>query len=210
MESVIESLFEIEGVDWNKACVNMPEDDLLIEILTTFYNASEKEITGLNECFDRGVKGEDPEALELYKIKVHAMKHSTALFGAEELSEEAKQLEYAARDGRKEYILANHDPFVRKYCDLAGQIGEALGADSDSKVGIMDNGTLLQKLELLEEAMDSFDTIALNDISFELENAEFEGEGLKEKMDSLQEAVLNFDSEAFKEAVRKIRGVLHQ
>ena len=209
MESIIDRVFQIEGVDWNKACVNMPEDDLLIEILTTFYNASEKEISGLNECFDRGVRGGDEEALNLYKIKVHAMKHSTALFGADELSEEAKQLEYAAKDGRRDYILETHDSFVQRYTGLAGQIGEALGADSGSSGGVMDNETLLQKLELLENAMDSFDTIALNDIAFELENAEFEGEELKKAMEEMQEAVLNFDAEAFKEAADSIRRIIH-
>ncbi len=204
----MDKILAISGVNWDKAFVNMPEEDLLKEILTTFVRAAERELTELGENFEAGVIGNDPESLELYKIKVHAMKHSTALFGADALSEEAKRLEYAAKDGRKDYIKENHSPFVQEYRRVADEIGEALGDEFDSKGGAIDDEALLQKIALLETAMEEFDTITMNDISFELEGKEFSSEEIKEKMGALQEAVVNFDIDAFKAAAAGIRSAL--
>jgi len=53
--------------------------------------------------------------IEMYTIKVHALKSSARIIGAGELSEMARALEDAGKSGDLDYIDANTDPLLRKY-----------------------------------------------------------------------------------------------
>ena len=65
-----------------------------------------------------------------YSLMAHAMKRSTLTIGAVRLSDAARALEYAARDGWIEFIREHHKPFI-KNCDetskLIRQSGVQLG-----------------------------------------------------------------------------------
>ncbi|WP_419247557.1 cache domain-containing protein [Ruminococcus albus] len=50
-----------------------------------------------------------------YRVDVHAVKSASLTIGAQMLSERAKALEFAARDGDTEYIMRNHEAFTEEY-----------------------------------------------------------------------------------------------
>lgn len=68
----------------------------------------------------------DKEDWENYRIQIHAVKSTSLSIGATELSEEAKQLEFAAKEGNISYIREHHEEFVRKYEMLLEQIEKVL------------------------------------------------------------------------------------
>ena len=58
------------------------------------------------------------ECWEDYRIAVHALKSTSLTIGATALSEAAKALEFAARDGRIEEIQQNHAAAMQEYEQL--------------------------------------------------------------------------------------------
>jgi HPt (histidine-containing phosphotransfer) domain-containing protein len=59
-----------------------------------------------------------------YEVSVHALKSTSKTIGLTGLSEEAKNLEYAARDGKVEQIEAEHDELITHYEGIVKTISE--------------------------------------------------------------------------------------
>ena len=66
------------------------------------------------------------EDLPNYRVVVHAIKSTSRTIGAEEVSDKAKALEYAAADGDMAYIKENNDELAKMYADLLEKIKENL------------------------------------------------------------------------------------
>ena len=62
-----------------------------------------------------------------YRILIHSVKSNSMSIGAVTISEYAKKLEFAARDEDIEFIVKEHDSFVKDYGNLIGQLKEYLG-----------------------------------------------------------------------------------
>ena len=60
--------------------------------------------------------------LKNYEILVHSLKSASKTVGADEVSEQAKALEEAARNGDADFVKANHDAFVTSFKELSGKI----------------------------------------------------------------------------------------
>jgi HPt (histidine-containing phosphotransfer) domain-containing protein len=63
---------------------------------------------------------------ENYRIQVHALKSTSLSIGANELSEEARLLEQAAKDGDMEYIRTHHEKTMNQYRSLLNQLKQVL------------------------------------------------------------------------------------
>ena len=72
----------------------------------------------------------DAKDWDNYRTLVHALKSTSLTIGAVALSEEAKALEMAARDGDESYILSHHQPVMIHYIDLLDSLKAALGLKS--------------------------------------------------------------------------------
>ena len=68
----------------------------------------------------------EAEDLPNYRVVVHAIKSTSRTIGAEELSEKAKALEYAAADGDIAFIRENNGELVTMYTDMLEKIKENL------------------------------------------------------------------------------------
>ncbi len=62
-----------------------------------------------------------------YSIKLNGLKLSARIIGAEELSNEAKEIERAAKEKWEAYIIANHDALKNKLDDVSSDIIKAYG-----------------------------------------------------------------------------------
>lgn len=96
----------------------MEDEDFYREMIGLY---EEEDKTGeLKEFYDK-------KDWSNYRIVVHALKNTTMTIGNETLSEDAKQLEFAARDLDVECIKANHPVFLENYETLLRNIRCALG-----------------------------------------------------------------------------------
>ena len=95
----------------------MDSKSFMIQMLTTFTDA--KKADKIEEKFGANDwKG--------YQILVHALKSTSLSIGAENLSEAAKRLEMAAKNGETEEILKNHAALMENYSKVRAEIGEWL------------------------------------------------------------------------------------
>ena len=76
----------------------------------------------------------DAKDIQNYTIKVHALKSSARIIGANEFGEEAQRLEDAGKSGDLDYIRKHHDEFMSEYSYLKKLTAKASGGDlSDSE-----------------------------------------------------------------------------
>ncbi|MCR4926361.1 MAG: response regulator [Lachnospiraceae bacterium] len=99
-------------------CMN--DEEFYLEIIETYIDSDKrKEIT---KAYETGNMAD-------YETYVHALKSTSLTIGAVTLSEHAKALEYAARDGNYGYIKDNHEAVIKEYGDLLGRLTGILGRD---------------------------------------------------------------------------------
>ena len=95
------------------------------EMLFDYMEAYADKKNGLEESF----KGENwPE----FAVQIHALKSTSKTIGAIELSEQAFELEKAAKEERAEYIKENWPSFAIDYEKTVGLVKEALEGEKDN------------------------------------------------------------------------------
>jgi signal transduction histidine kinase/CheY-like chemotaxis protein/HPt (histidine-containing phosphotransfer) domain-containing protein len=90
------------------------------ELLTQFATEAEAKRTKIRAYFDSG-------DMKNYEVFVHALKSTSKMIGCPGLSEKAKALEFAAKEGRTDYIKAEHAGVMKDYEALTDCIISALG-----------------------------------------------------------------------------------
>ena len=202
------NLPSIEGIDWNSARKNLPNSEMFWEILEAYANSAVGDTNELNNSYNAGVLIDNQEQLNLYRIKAHAMKNSAATIGATSLSEEAKALEYAARDIDLSYIKANHDSFIEHYLRTAQAIQQDVFHKDSFTENVINNNELLRNLNIIRQAVENYDTITLNNLSFKLSQNSFETEDIAENVHILLEAIKTFDIDKINQTLEDLRNLL--
>lgn len=72
------------------------------------------------------IKYFEAEDLPNYRVVAHAIKSTSRTIGAEDLSDKAKALEYAAADGDLQYIKDHNKDVLDMYTDILEKIRENL------------------------------------------------------------------------------------
>lgn len=83
-------------------------EEIYQEMLATYYEQSEEYRANLSEYY----KNRD---WKQYKVIIHALKSTSILIGALDLSKKAKELENAAKECDEEILLAEHEKFMEEY-----------------------------------------------------------------------------------------------
>ncbi|MDD6811082.1 MAG: ATP-binding protein [Lachnospiraceae bacterium] len=119
----MQQLEKLEGLDVQTGLTYcMHEEDFYIEMLNEFSKADK--VSKLKQFFAQ-------EDWNNYRTIVHALKSTSLTIGAVHLSEEAKALEMAAKDGEVDYIRSHHLATLEEYIGLTDRLKEILedGAD---------------------------------------------------------------------------------
>ena len=95
----------------------MDSKSFLQQMLMTFTDA--KRVEKIQEAFDSG-------DVKNYQILVHALKSTSLSIGAENLSEQAKSLELAAKENNVDEIQANHGDLMTNYEKVREEISKWL------------------------------------------------------------------------------------
>jgi len=84
----------------------MNDEEFYLELIKEF--AEESKLKTLQENYQR-------QDWSQYRMNVHTIKSSAAYIGAEELSQQARLLEKAAKEGNQAYLVAKHIEFTQYY-----------------------------------------------------------------------------------------------
>ena len=117
-EDVMRRLEKIPELDIETGLRYCVDNEFYQEMLREYMQADKS--PALGQYFDE-------KDWDNYRTLVHALKSTSLTIGAVALSEEAKALEMAARDGDESYILAHHQTVMVQYIDLLDSLKEALG-----------------------------------------------------------------------------------
>lgn len=201
-----EELPMVEGVDWDYARFKLKKTELVKSVVKDFSLLAEfdlQELVMYNEQLKKAFDDTEKEqAFSQYRVKVHAMKTSAAMFGASAVSALAKVLEYAARDMDRDTIDAVHPVFAREWARLKSLVDDAFGfgVESDEGKPQLEPEMRQQYLRILSGAMEILDTDTADEVMEELQKYSYDA-GEKEYLNQLVIAVRMLDIEKSKEII---------
>ncbi|MCR5685231.1 MAG: response regulator, partial [Lachnospiraceae bacterium] len=120
------------GIDTKTALGYCAQDgDFYRQLLAQFVSESGEKLKRIGDYY---------AAMDLpnYEILVHALKSNAKMIGITHLSEQAKELEFAAKEKRSDYITAHNDPVMEEYRQKVSEISYILGIEADDASGADD------------------------------------------------------------------------
>ncbi|MGN0132192.1 MAG: ATP-binding protein [Lachnospiraceae bacterium] len=119
----MQQLEKLDGLDVQTGLSYcMKEEDFYIEMLTEYLKADK--VSKMEQFFAA-------EDWDNYRTIVHALKSTSLTVGVVHLSEEAKALETAAKEGNLDYIRSHHKDVLEEYISLTDRMKEILGDGTD-------------------------------------------------------------------------------
>lgn len=135
-----------------------------------------------------------------YQIRVHALKSSAKMTGADSLSEMARKAEEASKNHDVEYIEKHHEEILAEYSGIAQHISDALKTpETDSVQDEQKNRTeiapdeLVRRLEELKKKMDTFEADQVEHIISEISGFIYQGIPTEELLHDIGQDVENFE-----------------
>ena len=147
----------IDGLDTKKGITMAGgKAEKYLKILSLFCSDGHTKINEIKTCLET-------ENTPLYAVHTHALKSSTAIIGSDKLSNTAKALEQAGKDGDLAFIHANNAAFIADLEILLRNINTFLskGAEESQKSPI-DRELLKNELSRLKTALNDFDFNGIN------------------------------------------------
>lgn len=155
-KQVPESEFNIPGIDYSLGLHYFDNDkESYMDIVKCFYEQSKEHIANLEKFYES-------KDWKNYKILIHSVKGMSLTIGAADLSEDAKQLQFAAEKEEAGYITANHNIMIEKYKGIISGLSKYMEADNASE-------SLRQKLMT---SFDEFDQSSSLEIIEKIKNGE--------------------------------------
>jgi CheY-like chemotaxis protein len=153
-----------------------------MQTLSIFHNDCIQKIEEIKKSFET-------KNYALYTIHVHALKSAAANIGATDLSERAKALEKAGKDGNFSFVKAHTSKFLNNLETLLSDIDKALSENNRSQKGEVDFELLRSELSRLKEALSVLDSIAIDKATSALQ--EFNnGDETSKKIESILQNIL--------------------
>ncbi len=184
----------IEGVNWDFAKLHIKDSELLMSTLLDYYKNLSTELKNIPEL---AAKTDTEDGLSSYRIRVHALKSTSAMVGILSVSEIAKLLEFAAKDGERDKIKTLN-PILLEEMKKTRERLEPVMADmngDDDKERLTDMEQLSELLSSLREKMELMDFDGAEKVMSRIHEYSY-GEELNEYIDQLESdvSVLDFDS----------------
>ena len=204
----LDSLPQIDGIDWQYAWLHLPDQELLAYTLKEFYAQLDSSSDHLSESYEKiqsclAAPAPDSTAqmsdtlsehLAGYRIQVHAMKSLAATVGILPLSGTAKLLETAARDGNTAIIQSVTPVFLTEWRSYRQKLKGVLGIDAQEKTEITDTSVIQALVEMVRLSMQEMDIDHADELISQLRTYQYEKD-LGENIQLLTEAVTNLDTE---------------
>ena len=177
------------GLDLNDALEYTGSPQHLLKFVKTFYESLDHKSDVIEEALSIG-------DLDLYAIKVHALKSAARIMGAKSLASLAKELEFAAKDGDAETVNSQTDALLNLYRSYKEKLARIEDIDIEpeqvaSKPPIAE-AELSNAFEALKKFIGEMDYDAIEMILAELSQYELPADAAS-KIAALSEPLKNYD-----------------
>ena len=164
-----EWLMKVEGLNLKEGVEHCGDTEAYLEVLKVYANSV---INGANEIEDY-FKAED---WKNYTTKVHALKSSSRVIGAIELSDRAKRLEDAGNSGYIDEIKNDTKSLLDLYRSYAEKLKPLIEVEEDdSDKPLIDEAELAEAFEAMRDAAATFDYDSMNFIFQSLDDYRLPG-----------------------------------
>lgn len=189
---------EAAGVDVTEGlqyCRN--NEKIFLKIIQKYAEEAEKKIEEIRGYYDN-------KDFQNYEIQVHGLKSSSKTMGVMDVSELAKEQEFAAKEGNIAKIDADHERLFALYEKRTQDILAALSGEAPAAsvpVGAkIENGALKEKLANIMEALESFEAVEAEKIVDELLGSALPDASFGERLKEMKSLIADFD---MREAAKK-------
>ncbi len=189
---------QVEGLSSEDGLKYSGSKDMWVSLLGDYYNMMDVKSQLIRDSISSG-------DIKRYTVEVHALKNTSRMIGAAELSQEFYELEQL---GHAEDVAAIRDRTEGVLSHMASY-KEALApfAVSDVKKQACDPEDIRARLQEIYDAMDSFDLDGADNAMKELDAYEVP-DGIKDKIDRLRAYVADVAMEDVMDLVKEIMGEL--
>ncbi len=170
------------------------------DLLRKFNQSAAKKIEELKTDFERKQWSE-------YRIRVHALKSSAKMVGADELSELALVQEIAAKDEDTEVLAAGFDNLILSYQAISEMIGEAIQPQLEAEEGELvplDPAVFGEKLSEILAALSTFEAEKAERIMNDLSQFTYGETPIKEIFKDAMNYIEDFDMNSAAEIIRAL------
>ena len=187
-ENLPDWLKNLDGINSSAGVEHCGGVDSYVDALTVFANAVNSGADEIEGYFNGG-------DWKNYTTKVHALKSTARVIGAEELSERAKRLEDAGNSGYIDEIKKDTPELLKLYRTYAEKLSPLIKTDDDdSDKPPIDDDALAEAYETLREVATTFDYDTLMFVIQSLEEYRLP-DGEREKFKVLKDAAAKLDWE---------------
>ena len=193
-----EWLTKIDGINTKEGVEHCGSVEAYLDALTVFAES----IISAADLIENYYKSED---WKNYITKVHALKSSSKVIGADELSEKAKRLEDAGNSGYFNEIQQDTEPLLNLYRSYANKLKPLIKIeeDDDSDKPLITDYDLAEAHEAMKDAVATFDYDSLQFVFESLDEyrlPELEAKRYRE----IKEAAANLDWETIKKLLSEV------
>ena len=191
----------LDEFDFNYAMNILKDKEILVNTLQDVKRMLGALPAKLNDLF---MNIENGEALNLYKIEVHALKSSAAMVGAMLLSKLARLLEVAAIDKEIDKIITLHPILLEEMSKHRERLLEAY-PEVKEKMQIEDEELIFGYFDMLEMAVSNDDYDTADFVCDEIQKYSYP-ESVCKQVDELIEQVNKLNANAAVELINIIKG----
>ncbi len=196
-------LFDIEGIDVRQGILYCNGKEAFLNILRAYCEDSDETGTLAKEAYKQ-------QDWKNYTIAVHGLKSAMFSIGASKVSEMAKKLELAGKEGKIDYIKVHHQELMTAYEDLFNRLKESnvlnleRSQEEDfSNLPELELVHLQQAVENMEEALYALDASIMLEIIEELETYQYQGSSMKKVLAPIRRKIEMSDLISAFEAITK-------
>ncbi len=197
------SLVEPEEFDFAYALRILREESLLRSTLEDFYRSMDGVCQKLGDKIDCLTQ---PEALDAYRIEVHALKSTAATVGALLLSKLARLLEMAAKEGNVERILLLHPILMEEMKKHKERLREIMPQEEEKRQ-LEDIQEIVPYFDMLLGALEQEEYETADFVFAQIDSYEFAGD-LGYQVERLGEQIMNLSSEEAVDTIQQIKALL--
>ncbi len=195
-------LLERVGIDTQSGIRYCRNDrEFYLELLDNFVSEYEKKKNGICEAYEK-------KDLEDYHIRVHALKSTSRMLGAAELSEYAKNLEEAAKKKDEVFIGAHHEELVSMYGEVVEDVADCIGKkkkSGDAETKEIGRDQIMDALARIMSCIETYEVQSAEDIINGLSGCTYEGGSVENLFEKIKAAISDFD---MKSAATEVSGLL--
>lgn len=186
-----EDLPVVDGLDWQYAWLHLPDRKLLQYTVKEFYHQIDTAADKLERAYER-IK--EPGGLEQYRIQAHAMKGLAATVGIMPLCGVAKILEYAAKDGKIDAVMAVTALFLEEWRSYREKLQGVFGIGEEAEKEEADYPVIQALVEMVRLSVQEMDIDRADQLMEQLRSYKYPDE-IERNIGGLAGAVANLDEE---------------